>query len=194
MNTFYTISRSSSIEGIRRGSRTTTRYLRQSPICTLPQVHTSLSFPTYTQSSPQINSNSSTLLATRFLLSNHYNYNSTSSLTTRFLSSSKSNDNQDKNKSNEVDNNTTDDDERTWKLLYHRSPNRLTMPRGLFGVSTFFQIYWTWYVVDFTPAINKSAQVKYAAGQISQETLELLLIDDMMGYVGKVVLYLDTLI
>jgi len=68
------------------------------------------------------------------------------------------------------------------------------MPRGLFGVSTFFQIYWTWYVVDFTPAINKSAQVKYAAGQISQETLELLLIDDMMGYVGKVVLYLDTLI
>jgi len=58
------------------------------------------------------------------------------------------------------------------------------MPRGLFGVSTFFQIYWTWYVVDFTPAINKSAQVKYAAGRISQETLELLLIDDMMGYVG----------
>ena len=59
------------------------------------------------------------------------------------------------------------------------------MPRGLFFVSTFFQIYWTWYVVDFTPAINKSAQVKYAAGQISQETLELLLIDDMMGYVGR---------
>ena len=191
MNAFYMISRSSSIEGIIRWSRTTTRYFQKSPICTLTQVHTSLSFPTYTQSSPQINSNS-TSLVTRFLLSTQINYNSTSPLATRFLSST-SNDNQDE--SNEVDNNTSNDnDERTWKLLYHRSPNRLTMPRGLFGVSTFFQIYWTWYVVDFTPAINKSAQAKYAAGQISQETLELLLIDDMMGYVGKSRSNLDTLI
>ena len=174
------ISRSSSIAGIRRWSRTTTRYLQKSPICTLTQVHTSL--PTFTQSS-QHNHNNSISLTTRHF-SSQYNYNSTSlptftqsspqinynstSLATRFLSSSPS-----------------DNDERTWKLLYHRSPNRLTMPRGLFGVSTFFQIYWTWYVVDFTPAINKSAQAKYAAGQISQETLELLLIDDMMGYVGK---------
>jgi len=173
------ISRSSSIAGIRRWSRTTTRYLQKSPICTLTQVHTTL--PTFTQSSPQINSNSSTSLATRFLLSTQINYNSTSPLATRFLSST-SNDNQESNK---VDNNSSNDDERTWKLLYHRSPNRLTMPRGLFGVSTFFQIYWTWYVVDFTPAINKSAQAKYTAGQISQETLELLLIDDLMGYVGK---------
>ena len=178
MNAFYMISRSSSIAGIRRWSRTTTRYLQKSPICTLTQVHTSLQ--TFTQSSSQINSNS-TSLATRFLLS-HYNYSS-NSFTSRFSSSTPSDDNQDEN--SEVDTDTSNDNERTWKLLYHRSPNRLTMPRGLFGVSTFFQIYWTWYVVDFTPAINKSAQAKYAAGQISQETLELLLIDDMMGYVGR---------
>ena len=75
-------------------------------------------------------------------------------------------------------------DERTWKLLYHRSPSRSTTPRALFGVSTFNICYWLWYVADFTPAINSSALAKHANGQIDQATLELLLVDETIGFVG----------
>lgn len=39
-------------------------------------------------------------------------------------------------------------------------------------------------MVDFTPAINASAQTKAAMGQIDKQTLELLLVDPTMGYVG----------
>jgi len=44
--------------------------------------------------------------------------------------------------------------------------------------------YWTWYVADFTPSVNASAHAKAALGQIDAETLELLLIDPNMGFVG----------
>ena len=74
--------------------------------------------------------------------------------------------------------------DKEWKLLYHRSPSRNTYPRAFFGVSTFNLFYWTWYVVDFTPAINSSAQTKFELGKIDPETLEILLIDPNMGYIG----------
>ena len=74
--------------------------------------------------------------------------------------------------------------ERKWTLLYHRNPSRSTSPRALFGMSTFNLLYWTWYVIDFTPAINTAAQIKAAMGQIDTQTLELLLVDPIMGYVG----------
>ncbi|KAL7529155.1 hypothetical protein ACHAXR_002822, partial [Thalassiosira sp. AJA248-18] len=44
--------------------------------------------------------------------------------------------------------------------------------------------YWAWYNLDFTPSVNGSAYEKAALGQIDQETLEMLLIDPNMGYVG----------
>jgi hypothetical protein len=74
--------------------------------------------------------------------------------------------------------------ERKWTLLYHRNPSRSTSPRALFGMSTFNLLYWTWYVIDFTPAINTAAQIKADMGQIDTQTLELLLVDPIMGYVG----------
>jgi hypothetical protein len=74
--------------------------------------------------------------------------------------------------------------ERKWTLLYHRNPSRSTSPRALFGMSTFNLLYWTWYVIDFTPAINHAAQVKAELGQIDTQTLALLLVDPTMGYVG----------
>lgn len=91
---------------------------------------------------------------------------------------------------------TTDDDdksssrlkqahfEKKWTLLYHRNPSRNTYPRAFFGISTFNLLYWTWYVVDFTPAINLSAQTKFDLGKIDPATLEMLVIDPNMGYIG----------
>lgn len=79
---------------------------------------------------------------------------------------------------------TDESHERKWTLLYHRNPSRSTSPRALFGMSTFNLLYWTWYVIDFTPAINQAAQVKADMGQIDKQTLELLLVDPTMGYVG----------
>lgn len=71
-----------------------------------------------------------------------------------------------------------------YNLLYHRSPSRSTPPRAMVGISTFNLLYWTWYVADFTPSVNASAQAKAALGQIDADTLHLLLIDPKMGYVG----------
>ncbi|KAL3805010.1 hypothetical protein HJC23_003238 [Cyclotella cryptica] len=70
-----------------------------------------------------------------------------------------------------------------WSLLYHRS-NRATYPRATLTFSTFNLFYWLWYTFDFTPAVNASAHEKAALGQIDAETLELLLVDNSMGYVG----------
>jgi hypothetical protein len=86
--------------------------------------------------------------------------------------------------SSNFDDDLPEEVERKWTLLYHRSPSRNSPPRALFGMSTFNLLYWTWYVVDFTPAINGSAQTKAAMGQIDKQTLELLLVDPTMGYVG----------
>lgn len=84
-------------------------------------------------------------------------------------------------------NNNQDDDDATttmYNLLYHRLPSRSTPPRAMVGISTFNLLYWTWYVADFTPSVNASAQAKAALGQIDADTLHLLLIDPKMGYVG----------
>lgn len=54
----------------------------------------------------------------------------------------------------------------------------------MLGISTFNLSYWTWYVSDFTPSVNAAAQAKAALGQIDAETLNILLIDPKMGYVG----------
>lgn len=86
--------------------------------------------------------------------------------------------------SSKFDDCSPEDDDRKWTLLYHRNPSRNTSPRALFGMSSFNLCYWSWYVFDFTPAINGSAQAKAAMGQINQQTLELLLVDPTMGYVG----------
>lgn len=76
------------------------------------------------------------------------------------------------------------DEERKWTLLYQRDPSRTTGPRAMFGISTFNLAYWSWYCIDFSPSVNASAHEKAALGQIDPETLELLLIDPIMGYVG----------
>ena len=86
--------------------------------------------------------------------------------------------------SSNFDDDSPEEFERKWTLLYHRNPSKNTSVRALFGMSTFNLLYWTWYVVDFTPAINASAQTKAAMGQIDKQTLELLLVDPTMGYVG----------
>ena len=54
----------------------------------------------------------------------------------------------------------------------------------MLGISSFNLTYWTWYVADFTPSVNAAAQAKAALGQIDAETLNILLIDPKMGYVG----------
>lgn len=73
---------------------------------------------------------------------------------------------------------------RKWTLLYHRSPNRSTYPRAMLGFSSLNAIYWPWYVFDFTPAVNASAQTRFELGQIDAETLDLLSMDTSIGYVG----------
>jgi len=54
----------------------------------------------------------------------------------------------------------------------------------MLGISTFNLSYWTWYVADFTPSVNAAAEAKAVLGQIDAETLNILLIDPKMGYVG----------
>jgi len=71
-----------------------------------------------------------------------------------------------------------------WKLLYQRNQSRSLYPRATLAFSSFNTLYWSWYTFDFTPAVNNSAYEKAALGQIDIETLELLLVDSTMGYVG----------
>jgi hypothetical protein len=54
----------------------------------------------------------------------------------------------------------------------------------MLGISTLNLTYWTWYVADFTPSVNAAAEAKAGLGQIDVNTLNLLLIDPKMGYVG----------
>lgn len=87
-------------------------------------------------------------------------------------------------KNEEINGDTQLTNTRTWRLLYHRSPSRSTVPRYLFGVSSFNLCYWSWYVADFTPSLNESAQQKFALNQIDEAALEMMLVDPTMGYVG----------
>mmetsp|Transcript_20643 Transcript_20643/g.44810 ORF Transcript_20643/g.44810 Transcript_20643/m.44810 type:complete len:345 (+) Transcript_20643:91-1125(+) len=85
---------------------------------------------------------------------------------------------------NASSNSEKQNNERKWTLLYHRSTSRASYPRALFGVSCFNLTYWTWYVADFVPSVNSSAHAKAALGQIDAQTLDMLLVDPNMGYVG----------
>ena len=71
-----------------------------------------------------------------------------------------------------------------WYLLYERSASRLSYPRATLAFSSFNALYWMWYTFDFTPSVNAAAYEKAALNQIDAETLELLLVDSSMGYVG----------
>jgi hypothetical protein len=71
-----------------------------------------------------------------------------------------------------------------YTLLYARSPTRSIYPRTTLAFSSFNTLYWLWYTFDFTPTVNASAIEKATLNQIDAETLELLLVDSTMGYVG----------
>ena len=71
-----------------------------------------------------------------------------------------------------------------WQLLYKRSPSRSTYPRATLTFSSFNALYWMWYTFDFTPSVNAAAYEKAALNQIDAESLELLLVDGTIGYVG----------
>ena len=43
-----------------------------------------------------------------------------------------------------------------YMVLYQRNSDRNIAPRAVFGVSLFNTIYWTWYSLDFIPAVNAS--------------------------------------
>jgi len=55
--------------------------------------------------------------------------------------------------------------------LFQRTPNTMMKPRVILGLASFHTLYWTWYVVDFMPAVNASP-------------LEHLHIDPVVGLVG----------
>ena len=57
----------------------------------------------------------------------------------------------------------------TW--LYERTPDQMSKPRIILGLSSFHTLYWTWYVIDFIPMVNASPQ-------------EHLHIDPVVGAVG----------
>lgn len=73
---------------------------------------------------------------------------------------------------------------RTWTLLYHRPPGRSVLPRAMIGTSSMSILYWTWYVADFIPTVNGSAESLFAAGRIDAEALELMTVDTTIGLVG----------
>ena len=58
-----------------------------------------------------------------------------------------------------------------FRVLYKRNRERNTMPRAALGVSLFHTSYWTWYTLDFIPAVNASA-------------IDSLHVDPTMGLVG----------
>ncbi|KAL3793924.1 hypothetical protein ACHAWO_002304 [Cyclotella atomus] len=74
--------------------------------------------------------------------------------------------------------------DQSYSLLYARSPARSFYPRTTLAFSSFNTLYWLWYTFDFTPSVNASAYEKASLQQIDLETLDLLLVDTTMGYVG----------
>jgi len=59
----------------------------------------------------------------------------------------------------------------TSTILYKANSSKARFPRGLFGFSLVHSGYWSWYVLDFTPALKASA-------------LDPSTIDATMGYFG----------
>ena len=53
--------------------------------------------------------------------------------------------------------------------LYRRCENRVWFPRGLLAFTTLHTGYWTWYILDFVPAVAEAATVP---------------VDSTVGYVG----------
>lgn len=64
-----------------------------------------------------------------------------------------------------------DNNKESIQWLYKRTPNDMTKPRVILGVASFHTIYWSWYCLDFMPAVNASP-------------IENLHIDPVVGYVG----------
>lgn len=67
--------------------------------------------------------------------------------------------------------NKDDSSEQPIEWLYKRTPNNMLKPRTILGLACFHSLYWSWYCLDFMPAVNQSP-------------LEHLHIDPVVGYVG----------
>jgi len=72
-------------------------------------------------------------------------------------------------------------------LLYERSSERNFFPRSAIGFTSFQTVYWIWYVLDFTPHVNRAASIAAAStmtsdswGQMIQQTM----VDPKIGYFG----------
>jgi len=71
-------------------------------------------------------------------------------------------------------------------VFYERSPTRSLFPRASLGLSTLHSIYWTWYVADFIPALNKNAEIMAgkAAANAIPATEAIQNVDASLGYLG----------
>ena len=87
-----------------------------------------------------------------------------------------------KDDSANVDDNDTHDDsnnkqinnEMRETILYERNGNQYNiMPRSALFVSLFNTIYWSWYVLDFIPAVNNASS-----------SIEMIHVNPTIGYVG----------
>ena len=58
-----------------------------------------------------------------------------------------------------------------YMILYERNGERNKIPRAAFAVGLFNTTYWTWYSLDFIPAVNASH-------------IEALHVDPTIGYIG----------
>mmetsp|Transcript_21454 Transcript_21454/g.31886 ORF Transcript_21454/g.31886 Transcript_21454/m.31886 type:complete len:387 (-) Transcript_21454:356-1516(-) len=63
-------------------------------------------------------------------------------------------------------------------LLYKRAPHRTFLPRTLLTMTSFHTAYWTWYVLDFIPAMN----VNITSSAVDDPSLYI--VDPTVGYVG----------
>jgi hypothetical protein len=62
-------------------------------------------------------------------------------------------------------------DGQNYQMLYQRNAERDKIPRAALGVSIFNTTYWSWYLLDFIPAVNNSP-------------IEDLHIDPAVGFLG----------
>lgn len=70
--------------------------------------------------------------------------------------------------------NKTEECEKKKKLIYQRDPKRTLFPRSLLAGSILHSSYWTWYILDFVPALNNSP-------------IEALHVDPTISYCGFVI-------
>ena len=69
-------------------------------------------------------------------------------------------------------------------VLYKRSPDRLMVPRLGIAATTLHTIYWSWYVLDFVPAINAASRAS-AEAAVQNDAVQIISgVDPTVGYVG----------